>query len=109
AELLPTGTLRRARAGQVTALPGFADGAWWVQDAAAALPAGMLLNALHPGRKKTVIDLCAAPGGKTAQLAAGGMRVTAVDRSAKRLSTLRQNLSRLGLAAETVEADAVAW
>jgi 16S rRNA (cytosine967-C5)-methyltransferase len=109
AELLPTGTLRRTRAGQVTALPGFEDGAWWVQDAAAALPAHLLLAAMGDAAGRTVIDLCAAPGGKTAQIAAAGARVTAVDRSEERLATLRANLARLELPAETVAADAATW
>jgi len=105
AKVLPTRSLRRAPGGNVTALPGFAAGAWWVQDAAAALPAGFLGDVA--GRR--VIDLCAAPGGKTAQLAARGARVTAVDRSPKRLTRLRDNLDRLGLEAELVAADAVDW
>ncbi len=104
ATVLPTGSLRRATA-PVTALPGFEEGAWWVQDAAAALPA-RLLGAVA-GRR--VADMCAAPGGKTAQLAAAGARVVAVDRSARRLSRLRDNLARLRLEAETVVADAAAW
>ncbi|WP_119460604.1 transcription antitermination factor NusB [Rhodospirillaceae bacterium SYSU D60014] len=102
---LPTGSLRRATAGPVEALPGFDAGAWWVQDAAAALPARFL----GPVAGKRVIDLCAAPGGKTAQLAAAGAQVTAVDRSANRLARLTENLSRLSLAAETVTADAAGW
>ncbi|MFK8249942.1 RsmB/NOP family class I SAM-dependent RNA methyltransferase [Ancylobacter terrae] len=103
--LLPTGSVRLAEAGAVTALPGFAEGAWWVQDAAAALPA-RLLGDIAGSR---VADLCAAPGGKTLQLASAGARVTAVDRSGSRLKRLRQNLDRLGLAAEVVEADATQW
>ena len=103
--VLSTGSLRAVVHGPVSALPGYGDGAWWVQDAAAALPA-RLLGDLHG---KTVADLCAAPGGKTAQLAAAGARVTAVDRSAARLNRLRQNLTRLGLDAETVTADAAEW
>lgn len=103
--LLPTGSIRRRGAGAIEDLPGYADGDWWIQDAAAALPA-RLLNA---GPGQTVIDLCAAPGGKTAQLAAAGATVTAVDRAPKRLARLQENLARLGLQAETVEADAAAW
>src|SRR5437764_1252880 len=99
--VLPTGTLRASVHGPVSALPGFGEGAWWVQDAAAALPARLLGDV----RGKTVADLCAAPGGKTAQLAAAGARVTAVDRSEARLDRLRQNLARLGLAAETIATD----
>ena len=100
-----TRTVRLAGARDVTALPGFAEGAWWVQDAAAALPARLLGDV----REKRVIDLCAAPGGKTAQLGAAGARVTAVDHSGPRLERLRENLDRLGMIAEIVEADAVAW
>ncbi|TGE02620.1 RsmB/NOP family class I SAM-dependent RNA methyltransferase [Methylobacterium nonmethylotrophicum] len=84
-------------------LPGFADGAWWVQDAAAALPAHLL--AVRTGER--VADLCAAPGGKTAQLAAAGAQVLAVDRSAARLRRLEANLARLGLSAEVRAADAL--
>ena len=109
AAVLPTGTLRREDGGNIPDLPGYADGAWWVQDAAAALPARLLLNALGGGDGKAIADLCAAPGGKTAQLAAAGARVTAVDLSAKRLATLRENLARLKLPAETVAADAARW
>ena len=105
AALLPTGSLRRPIGGDPAALPGFEDGAWWVQDAAAALPARLL----GPVAGKRVIDLCAAPGGKTAQLAAAGADVTAIDRSPQRLARLRANLERLGLGAEVVEADADAW
>lgn len=103
--LLPTGSIRLTEAGNVTALPGFDEGAWWVQDAAAALPA-RLLHA-KPGMK--IADLCAAPGGKTAQLASAGAEVTAVDRSGARLKRLKQNLARLKLEAQIVEADATSW
>jgi 16S rRNA (cytosine967-C5)-methyltransferase len=105
AELLPTGSLRLAERPQVTALPGFAEGEWWVQDAAAALPARML----GPVAGMRVLDLCAAPGGKTLQLAAAGAQVTALDVSDARLGRLRENLERTGLAAEVVAADALAW
>ncbi len=105
AEILPTGTLRRRQPGDVSALPGFQDGAWWVQDAAAALPARLL----GPVAGRAVADLCAAPGGKTLQLAAAGARVTALDRSAARLGRLEDNLRRTGLAARLVTADAVQW
>jgi len=104
ARLLPTGTLRVSARTSVPDLPGYAEGAWWVQDAAAALPARLL--AARPGER--VADLCAAPGGKTAQLAAAGARVVAVDRSKKRLERLAENLARLGLAAETRAVDALA-
>jgi 16S rRNA (cytosine967-C5)-methyltransferase len=105
ATVLPTGTLRRAAGGRVADLPGFAAGDWWVQDAAAALPARLLgdVSGAH------VIDLCAAPGGKTAQLAAAGATVTAVDRAAPRLERLSENLARLALPAEVVQADAGTW
>ncbi len=105
ATVLPTGTLRRAAGGRVADLPGFAAGNWWVQDAAAALPA-RLLGAV-PGSH--VIDLCAAPGGKTAQLAAAGATVTAVDRAASRLARLSENLVRLALPAQVIMADAATW
>ncbi len=105
AEILPTGSVRRAAGGAVPELPGFAEGQWWVQDAAAALPAALLGPVL--GRR--VFDLCAAPGGKTAQLAAAGAQVVAVDRAAARLVRLESNLARLGLQVETVTADASQW
>lgn len=100
--LLQTGTVRLVPHGPVTELEGFNSGEWWVQDAAAALPA-RLLNA-GPGSR--VADLCAAPGGKTAQIAAAGAEVTAVDRSAPRLRRLAENLKRLGLTVKTITADA---
>jgi 16S rRNA (cytosine967-C5)-methyltransferase len=103
--VLPTGTVRTFAQGAISLLPGFSEGAWWVQDAAASLPAHLLGDV----RGKEVADLCAAPGGKTAQLAFAGARVTAVDRSAARLSRLRENLARLALNAETVAADALEW
>ena len=105
AEILPTGTLRRRGGGAVAGLAGFDEGAWWVQDVAAALPARLLGNVAG----KQVADLCAAPGGKALQLAAAGGLVTAVDRSAKRLVRFTDNLARLGLTAQVVEADAGAW
>lgn len=110
AVLLPTGSLRRRpraeeSGARIEDLPGYAEGGWWVQDAAAALPARLLGHVA--GRR--VIDLCAAPGGKTAQLAAAGANVTAVDRSAQRLARLAANLDRLRLTAETVAADAALW
>jgi 16S rRNA (cytosine967-C5)-methyltransferase len=103
--VLPTGSVRAVVHGPVAQLPGYADGEWWVQDAAAALPARLFGDL----RSKIVADLCAAPGGKTAQLAAAGARVTAVDRSQARLDRLQQNLLRLGLQADTVAADATQW
>ncbi|MGA0540359.1 RsmB/NOP family class I SAM-dependent RNA methyltransferase [Neotabrizicola sp. VNH66] len=102
---LPTGSLRLAAGGQVSALPGYAAGGWWVQDAAAALPARLM--AAQPGER--VLDLCAAPGGKTMQLAAAGAQVTALDISGPRLARLRENLTRTGLPAEVVTADALVW
>jgi 16S rRNA (cytosine967-C5)-methyltransferase len=109
ATLLATGTLRRYQHGRVTDLEGFADGAWWVQDAAAASPARILLHALQGTAAPRIIDLCAAPGGKTAQLAAAGARVTSVDLAADRMRLLTDNLARLSLPADVVTADAVTW
>jgi 16S rRNA (cytosine967-C5)-methyltransferase len=105
AELLPTGTLRLAGWPQVSGLPGYAEGAWWVQDAAAALPARLL----GPLDGRAALDLCAAPGGKTMQLAAAGAAVVAVDASEVRMRRLRENLGRTGLVAETAVADALGW
>ncbi len=105
ATLLPTGTLRRSAGGAIMSLPGYAEGAWWVQDAAAAMP--VLLFGDVEGLP--VLDLCAAPGGKTAQLAAAGARVTAIDRSPRRLERLNANLARLSLSAECLVADAAQW
>lgn len=102
---LPTGSIRRAAGGDVASLPGFSEGEWWVQDAAAALPARLLGNV----QGKVVVDLCAAPGGKTAQLAARGADVIAVDKSEQRLARLQSNLNRLHLRATTVVADATTW
>jgi 16S rRNA (cytosine967-C5)-methyltransferase len=102
---LPTGSVRLVPHGPVDRLPGFAEGAWWVQDAAAALPARLLGDVAGV----RVLDLCAAPGGKTAALAAAGARVTAVDVSALRLRRLEANLARLGLSAEIVVADLLEW
>jgi 16S rRNA (cytosine967-C5)-methyltransferase len=103
--VLPTGTLRTLAQGAISLLPGFNEGAWWVQDAAASLPARLFGDV----RDKAIADLCAAPGGKTAQLAFAGARVSAVDRSAVRLARLRENLTRLALTAEAVAADALEW
>ena len=104
-EVLPTGTVRTLLHGSVTMLPGFSEGQWWVQDAAAALPARLFGDISG----KSIADLCAAPGGKTAQLAQAGARVTALDRSPARMARLRDNLARLSLEAETVVADAAEW
>jgi 16S rRNA (cytosine967-C5)-methyltransferase len=103
--VLPTGSVRTIAAGDVTALPGYDEGAWWVQDAAAALPARLIGDVSG----LAVADLCAAPGGKTAELAAAGAKVTAVEISARRAGRLRENLTRLRLDAEIVIADALAW
>ena len=104
-ETLPTGTVRTLLQGSVTMLPGFSEGQWWVQDAAAALPARLFGDIAG----KSIVDLCAAPGGKTAQLAQGGAHVTAVDRSPARMARLRDNLTRLSLQAESVVTDAAEW
>lgn len=103
--VLPTGTVRTIAHGSIALLPGFSEGAWWVQDAAAALPVHLFGDL----RGKKVADLCAAPGGKTAQLASAGAAVTAVDRSPARVARLRENLTRLSLEAETVAADVLEW
>lgn len=103
--VLPTGTVRTLAHGAISLLPGFSEGAWWVQDAAAALPVRLLGDV----RSKTVAELCAAPGGKTAQLALAGAQVIAIDRSPVRLNRLRENLARLSLRAETITADALDW
>jgi len=105
AEVLPTGTLRRTGGGHIAELPGFAEGAWWVQDAAATLPVRLLGDIAG----KRVADLCAAPGGKTMQLCAAGANVTSVDISARRMVRVGENLARAGLAAELVTADASKW
>jgi 16S rRNA (cytosine967-C5)-methyltransferase len=103
--VLPTGSVRAMVHGPAAQMPGYAEGAWWVQDAAAALPARLFGDV----EGRTVADLCAAPGGKTAQLAAAGASVVAVDRAARRLDRLRQNLARLDLRAEIVQADILEW
>jgi 16S rRNA (cytosine967-C5)-methyltransferase len=99
--VLPSGTVRALVHGPVSGLPGYLEGAWWVQDAAAALPARLLGDVAG----KAVADLCAAPGGKTAQLALAGARVVAVDRAQARIDRVGVNLKRLGLTAEIVTAD----
>lgn len=103
--LLPTGSVRLAAHGRIEDLPGYHDGDWWVQDAAAALPARLLGDVAG----LDVADLCAAPGGKTAELASAGARVTAVDVSTARLRRVEENLQRLKLEATLVAADATAW
>jgi 16S rRNA (cytosine967-C5)-methyltransferase len=104
-ESLALGHVRLPRGTAVTDISGFAEGGWWVQDFAASLPARLL----GPGEGRRVLDLCAAPGGKTLQLAAAGWQVTALDVSKRRLERLRENLSRTGLDAEVIVADALTW
>lgn len=105
ADSCATGHLRLPRGSAVETLPGFEDGAWWVQDLAASLPARLL----GEGEGRHVLDMCAAPGGKTMQLAAAGWKVTALDMSKRRLDLLKANLKRTGLAASPVRADALTW
>lgn len=105
AKILPGGMLRLTRAGAVEALDGYDEGGWWVQDIAAALPARLLGEV--SGQR--IIEIGAAPGGKTAQLAQAGARVMALDRSPARLTRLRENLARLGLTAEIIEGDGRTW
>ncbi len=106
---LPTSAngLRLNKAGSVERLPGYQDGTWWVQDYAASLPASLLLDAIDDPAKARILDLCAAPGGKTAQLAATGAQVVALDQSAKRMKRLTGNMARLKLDPETLVADAL--
>jgi 16S rRNA (cytosine967-C5)-methyltransferase len=101
--VLPTGSVRLREAGQVSALPGYESGDWWVQDAAAALP----VQVLDPRPGERVLDLCAAPGGKTLQLAARGAQVTALDISERRMARVAENLARTGLTATCVVGDAL--
>lgn len=105
ADSLMSGHLRLPRGSAVEGLPGYAEGAWWVQDLAASLPARFLGR----GEGRHALDLCAAPGGKTMQLAAAGWQVTALDLSRRRLDVLKANLQRTGLKAATVRADALEW
>lgn len=104
-ESLPNGSVRYPAGTRVTDLPGYDEGAFWVQDAAATLPARLL--APRPGER--IAELCAAPGGKAAQLAAAGALVTAVEHNAGRIVRLSENLARLHLTADVVQADATAW
>ena len=104
-ELLPTGSLRIKTAGQISTLPGYAEGHWWVQDAAAALA----VQLLAPQIGENVLDLCAAPGGKTLQAAAAGAQVTALDISGPRMARVAENLARCKLTARLVTADALVW
>lgn len=104
-ETTPTGSVRLTRPGRLTGLDGYDAGAWWAQDAAAALPARLA----GAGTRRRALDLCAAPGGKTMQLAAAGWRVTALDASSARMKRVEENLARTGLAAALVTADALEW
>jgi 16S rRNA (cytosine967-C5)-methyltransferase len=104
-ELIGGQSIRRSGGGQVEALPGYDSGKWWVQDVAATLPARLL----GPVAGRHVVDLCAAPGGKTAQLAAAGAKVTSIEASAKRAERLKENLARLELEADVIVADALEW
>lgn len=104
-QALPSGSFRQPVGAQVSALPGFAEGDWWVQDAAAA----MAVAVLAPQKGEVIADICAAPGGKTMQLAAAGAKVTAIDISKARLSRVSENLARCGLQADLVAADALEW
>jgi len=109
ADSLMPGHLRLPRGGNVEQLPGFAEGAWWVQDLAASLPARLLGAGPKDSNARHVLDLCAAPGGKSLQLAAQGWQVTSLDISKRRLELLRANLKRTGLKASIVRADALKW
>jgi 16S rRNA (cytosine967-C5)-methyltransferase len=104
-DLLPTGSLRLADRGQVSTLPGYAAGGWWVQDAAAAMAVPLLGDV----QGQRVLDMCAAPGGKTMQLAAAGADVTALDISGPRMARVAENLARTGLTATCITADALDW
>jgi 16S rRNA (cytosine967-C5)-methyltransferase len=105
AEVLPGGSLRTRRRGELPSWPGFAEGRWWVQDFAAAIPARLL----EVKAGETALDLCAAPGGKTLQLLAAGAETVAIDRSAARLKRLRDNLARMGFRADAQAVDALLW
>ncbi|SPJ26641.1 RsmB/NOP family class I SAM-dependent RNA methyltransferase [Falsiruegeria mediterranea] len=102
-EVLPTGSVRLRDAKQVSTLPGFDAGDWWVQDVAAALP----VKVLDPQKGEEILDLCAAPGGKTMQIAAAGAKVTALDISANRMERVQENLNRTGLSANLITGDAL--
>ena len=105
AEMLPTGSLRLHQPGQISALPGFEDGDWWVQDAAAAMPVRILGNVAG----QRVLDLCAAPGGKTMQLCAAGADVTALDVSPERMHRVMENTRRMGFRPDMQVEDAMKW
>jgi len=104
-KVLPPGTIRISTKGQIRELPGFQNGEWWVQDLAARMVAGLVGDV----SEKSVLDLCAAPGGKTAYFAASGGKVTAVDRSKARIIRLKENLDRLQLNAKIIHEDALSW
>jgi len=108
-EILPGGTVRLDKAGNIQALPGYEDGNWWVQDISAALPVRVLIDLVGDIKGKRVLDMCAAPGGKTLQLAAAGAHVTALDKNPERLERVRENLNRTSLSAEIVVGDALKW
>jgi 16S rRNA (cytosine967-C5)-methyltransferase len=108
-QLLSDWMVRLPKSGLVPQMPGFEDGQWWVQDFAASLPVQSLAALVGDLSGKTVLDMCAAPGGKTLQLAAMGAKVTALDKSEERLERVRENLARTKLAAEVICADAFEW
>ncbi len=107
-KVLPTGTVRLDKIGDVTALEGFQDGEWWAQDIAASLPVKVLMQDFNLSGKR-VLDMCAAPGGKTLQLASAGAQVTALDISEARMGRVHENLARTNLSAEVVTGDARKW
>jgi len=109
ADIILNGSLRRVTGGRIEDIAGYDAGDWWVQDAAATLPARLLFSALGETAGRNIIDLCAAPGGKTLQLCSSGANVTAVDRSAKRLELVARNLQRANQSAELITADAAKW
>ena len=108
-EVLPGGTVRLAKTGDVRALSGYEEGNWWVQDISAALPVRLLVNLVGDIKGKRVLDMCAAPGGKTLQLAAAGANVTALDKNEDRLERVKENLGRTGLIADIAVGDAAKW
>ncbi len=107
--ILPGGTVRLDKAGDIRGLPGYEDGNWWVQDISAALPVRVLMDFVGDLKGKSVLDMCAAPGGKTLQLAAYGANVTALDKNPERLERVQENLDRTGLSAKIVAGDGVKW
>jgi len=109
AEIILPGTLRLASIGNVSAIEGYNEGEWWAQDVAASLPVRLISEIAGDLKGKSVLDLCAAPGGKTLQLAALGAKVTALDKSEGRLERLKENLERTKLSANIICSDALAW